>query len=61
MKLVNHKNVSISNIKIIFFVFIENITFEGNLIFYLDVFFLQIIGLLNAFTPQKSMDEFQDV
>lgn len=38
----------------------ENITFEGNLIFYLDVF-LQIIGLLNAFTPQKSMDEFQDV
>lgn len=40
----------------------ENITFEGNLIFYLDVFFFsQIIGLLNAFTPQKSMDEFQDV
>lgn len=24
-------------------------------------FILQIIGLLNAFTPQKSLDEFQDV
>ncbi|MPC73897.1 Mitogen-activated protein kinase 8 [Portunus trituberculatus] len=27
----------------------------------MPVFILQIIGLLNAFTPQKSLDEFQDV
>lgn len=27
-----------------------------------DIFvFLQIIGLLNAFTPQRSLEEFQDV
>ena len=29
--------------------------------YFLCFFSFQIIGLLNAFTPQKSLEEFQDV
>lgn len=34
---------------------------ESKLEILMTVFTSQIIGLLNAFTPQKSLDEFQDV
>lgn len=47
MKLVNHKNVS-----------------QKNYLFYILFDFMlkfKIIGLLNAFTPQRSLEEFQDV
>lgn len=58
MKLVNHKNVSRPQISL-----------RRNLLpprrkfsfLYSESFLPQIIGLLNAFTPQRSLDEFQDV
>ncbi|KYN35888.1 Stress-activated protein kinase JNK [Trachymyrmex septentrionalis] len=52
MKLVNHKNVS----SLILFRFRKQNRFVD-----LRFVVLQIIGLLNAFTPQRSLDEFQDV
>lgn len=55
MKLVNHKNVR--NLTFAF----DNFHFSNNLFLWKMQWKLQIIGLLNAFTPQRSLDEFQDV
>lgn len=51
MKLVNHKNVSTIYKTAIAKVYRR---------FFITIWF-QIIGLLNAFTPQRSLEEFQDV
>ena len=64
MKLVNHKNVSNKYCLTDFFREIE-IPFSINSYLFiaksLHFPFLQIIGLLNAFTPQKSLEEFLDL
>lgn len=52
MKLVNHKNVSFQ---------ITNSYQSIILIQLISSIHLQIIGLLNAFTPQRTLEEFQDV
>lgn len=52
MKLVNHKNVSFQ---------ITNSYQSIILIHLISSIHLQIIGLLNAFTPQRTLEEFQDV
>lgn len=52
MKLVNHKNVSFQ---------ITN-SYQSIILIQLNSsIHLQIIGLLNAFTPQRTLEEFQDV
>ena len=53
MKMVNHKNVSC---------FLFWFLIKGDFLLSCFVFTIaQIIGLLNAFTPQKSISEFSDV
>lgn len=34
---------------------------DNIILIHVILFYLQIIGLLNVFTPQKSLEEFQDV
>ena len=59
MKLVNHKNVSVTSNSFVTQLIFHYILFK--ILIICDDFFSQIIGLLNAFTPQRSLDEFQDV
>ena len=40
---------------------IRNKENNTNIFMFRFILFLQIIGLLNAFTPQRSLEEFQDV
>jgi c-Jun N-terminal kinase len=51
MKMVNHKNVCL-----IFFQFLKK-----EISLYAVIFYFQVIGLLDAFTPQTSLSEFSDV
>ncbi|KAI4455941.1 mitogen-activated protein kinase [Holotrichia oblita] len=53
MKLVNHKNVSKASL------LLPDLNSTSS--FSLFEYPVQIIGLLNAFTPQRSLEEFQDV
>lgn len=55
MKCVNHKNVSMQICSVVFVL----LHFDIRLI--RVILHPQIIGLLNVFSPQKSLEEFQDV
>lgn len=61
MKCVNHKNVSMQICWATILCLIVSWCFHVNIILTHGVLYPQIIGLLNVFTPQKSLEEFQDV